>query len=101
MTAVKPGAPLPFRGVQNPLAPRRALPEKSRQIKAWVRETYGLDEDVVVSITEIACRDDGCADIETVVGIMRPGQPIETVRLHKPLAEVERSDIAPPGAATA
>lgn len=80
-------------GFRNPLAPRRALPEKSRQIKAWVRETYELDDDVVVSITEIACRDDGCADIETVIGIMRPGEKIETVRLHKPLADVVEVDI--------
>ena len=80
-------------GFRNQLAPRRALPEKSRQIKAWVRETYELDDDVVVSITEIACRDDGCADIETVIGIMRPGEKIETLRLHKALADVVEVDI--------
>ncbi len=77
----------------NPLAPRRALPEKSRQIRAWVRELFGLDEAVVVSITELACRDDSCPDIETVVGIMRPGEKIETIRVHKAIAEVMREDL--------
>ena len=78
----------------NPFAPRRALPEKSRQIKIWVRKLCKLNDEVVVSITELACRDDGCPDIETVIGIMRPGKKIETVRIHKPIAEVTREDIA-------
>jgi hypothetical protein len=78
----------------NPFAPRRALPEKTRQIKAWVRELRKLDDDVVVSITELACRDEGCPDIETVIGIMRPGEKIETIRLHRAIVEVVREDVA-------
>ena len=78
----------------NPLAPRRALPEKTRQIKAWVREVCNLDDAVVVSITELACRDEDCPDIETVIGIMRPGGKIETIRIHRSIAEVTREDIA-------
>lgn len=78
----------------NPFAPRRALPEKSRQIKVWVRELCRLDDDVVVSITELSCRDDGCPDIETVIGIMRPGEKIETVRIHRPISELTREDAA-------
>ncbi|WP_247642871.1 nitrate reductase [Roseibium sp. TrichSKD4] len=77
----------------NPLAPRRALPEKTRQIKEWTRALRGLDDQVVVAVSEIACRDEGCPDVETVIGIMRPGEKIETIRVHKPIAEVEQSDI--------
>ncbi len=80
----------------NPLAPRRARPEKARRIKSWVRELYELAEDVVVSVTELACRDQGCPGIETVIGIMRPGQKIETVRVHKPIAEISEIDLRPP-----
>jgi len=82
-------------GLWNPLAPRRGLPEKTRQIKAWVREFHALSEDVVVSVTELACRDAGCPDVETVVGIMRPGQKIQTIRIHKALVEVTREDFTP------
>lgn len=78
----------------NPFAPRRALPERTRQIRAWVRDVCSLDDAVVVSITELACRDDDCPDIETVIGIMRPGEKIETIRIHKPIAEVTREDVA-------
>lgn len=77
----------------NPFAPRRALPEKTRQIKAWLREFYGLDDTVVVSITELACRDEDCPNIEAVIGIMRPGEKIETVRFHRPIIEVTREDV--------
>lgn len=80
----------------NPFAPRRALPEKSRQIKVWVREIWKLDDDVVISITELACRDDGCPDIETVIGIMRPGQPIQTIRFHKPISQIIEDDLRAP-----
>lgn len=80
----------------NPFAPRRALPEKTRQIKAWVREVCNLDDAVVVSITELACRDEDCPDIETVIGIMRPGEKIETIRIHKEIAEISRDDIFKP-----
>jgi hypothetical protein len=80
--------------VSNPFAPRRAVPEKTRQIKVWVRELHGLDDTVVVSITELACRDKDCPDIETVIGIMRPGEKIETIRIHKAISEVDRCDLA-------
>lgn len=80
----------------NPLARRRALPEKTRDIKAWVRDLRSLDERDVVSITELACREDGCPDIETVVGIMRPGAPIETIRVHKAIADIGPEDFMLP-----
>lgn len=78
----------------NPFAPRRAIPEKTRQIKVWVREVCILDDAVVVSIAELACRDEDCPDIETVIGIMRPGEKIETIRVQRTIAEVTREDIA-------
>ncbi|PAQ09659.1 nitrate reductase [Mesorhizobium temperatum] len=78
----------------NPLAPRGfALPEKTSQIKVWIRESRGLDDDVVVSVTELVCRKDGCPDIETVIGIMRPGEKIETIRLRKAIADVTSHDL--------
>jgi len=77
----------------NPLAPRRALPEKTRQIKEWVRAERGLGDDVVIAVSELACRDEGCPDVETVIGIIRPGEKIETIRVHKQLVDVDRDDV--------
>ena len=78
----------------NPLAPRsRAVPERLQKIKAWTRSVHDLSDGVTISVAEIACRDEGCPDIETVIGIMRPGERIEMVRIHKPLAEVSIDDL--------
>lgn len=80
--------------LENPFAPRRALPERTRQIKDWVRELCNLGEETIVSITELTCRDEQCPGIETVIGIMRPGEKIEALRIHSPLAEVTKEDLA-------
>lgn len=78
----------------NPLAPRgRPLSEKTRQIKTWVRDAYALGESVVLSVTELSCREDGCPDTETLIGIMRPGEKIETIRVHKAIVDVTRHDV--------
>ncbi|TIL40325.1 MAG: nitrate reductase [Mesorhizobium sp.] len=78
----------------NPLAPRGfTVPEKTSQIKVWVRKACGLDDDIVVFVTELVCRKDGCPDIETVIGIMRPGEKIETIRLRKAIADVTSHDL--------
>lgn len=84
----------------NPFAPRAALPQATRQIKEWVREIHALDDEVVVSTAELACRDDGCPDIETVIGIMRPGEKVRTIRIHKPIVDITREDVAAEAAAS-
>ena len=79
----------------NPLAPRsNRLQVKSAEIKAWVRQLTALPENTPVSVAELACRDEGCPDIETVIGIMEADKPIRTVRLHLAIAEVTRDAIA-------
>lgn len=79
----------------NPLAPRtNRLQAKSAEIKAWVRQVLDLPENTPVSVVELACRDEGCPDIETVIGIMEPGKPIRTVRVHLPMAEIGSEEIA-------
>ncbi|MEQ8481120.1 MAG: nitrate reductase [Hoeflea sp.] len=78
----------------NPLAPKtNRLQAKSTQIKGWVRQLLDLPEDTPVSVVELACRDEGCADIETVIGIMEAGKPIRTIRIHGAMAEVTRKAI--------
>lgn len=73
----------------NPLKPRsRGIPQKIAQIKGWVRTAFALDEDVAISLSELSCRDEGCPDVETVIGLLRQGHPIEVHRLHMPLTEV-------------
>ena len=79
----------------NPLAPRtNRLQVKSTEIRAWVRHLLDLPDGTPVSVVELACRDEGCPDIETVIGIMEANKPIRTIRVHVALAEVTPNAIA-------
>jgi hypothetical protein len=47
--------------------------ELQAAIKRWTRETLGLREDAVVTVTELACQDAGCPLVETVVAVFEEG----------------------------
>ncbi len=80
--------------VLNPLAPRReGIHGRMAEIKSWVRWTMGLPEEATVSVTELACQDEGCPDVETVIGVLESGRPIRTFRVHKPISETVREDV--------
>lgn len=76
-------------GFVNPLAPRsNRLQAKSAEIKAWARQLMDLPEETPVTVAELACRDDDCPDIETVIGILEVGKPIRTIRVHAAMTDV-------------
>jgi hypothetical protein len=67
------------------------------------RAILGVDDDVVVSVSEHACGDPACCGTQTVILVMRPHRPTEAVRIDKPIDSVTRADLAaalvPPAAA--
>ncbi len=71
--------------------PERA--EKTRAIKAWVREELALDDDATVLVTELACTEPGCPPVETIIALMAVGQERRQAKVHKPIAALERQDI--------
>ena len=63
------------------------------RVKSWVSEVFDLSEDISVMITQLQCTEEGCPPIETVIAIMEmPGKPRQ-YKIHKPLAEVDQTDI--------
>lgn len=81
-------------GFVNPLAPKfTRLKAKSAEIKGWVREILVLPDETPITVSELACRDEGCPDIETVVGILEPGKPITTIRVHCAMSEVTKEHL--------
>lgn len=56
---------------------RRDAPdrESADRVKGWVRNALGLGEDDAVTVSEIACTDPACPGIETVILVMKPGEP--------------------------
>lgn len=82
-------------GFVNPLARKKPSDTShTARIKGWLRMQLRLAEDVVVSVNELACRDAGCPDVETVIGILRPGRPVQMLRVERPIAYVTEDHIA-------
>lgn len=69
------------------------LERASKQVKAWIRETLALPDEAVVSVSEINCRDAACPGVETVVLVMVAGASTRVIRVPRPLAEVQLSDV--------
>ena len=74
-------------------SPRRPNRERIRQIKEALRATLNLPDDTTVTVTELACLEEGCAPIETVVALLRPDAPPLQYKLHKPSDAVDAEDL--------
>jgi len=64
-----------------------------RRIKRALRGALGLPDDAVITVAELACREEGCAPLETVVGLLRPGAPHRQHKLHKATAAIDLDDL--------
>lgn len=58
------------RFIPEPGSPEPTLnPEQAAAIKRWARLALGLADEVMVTISEMPCRDAGCPLVETVVTV--------------------------------
>ncbi|MFP5370243.1 MAG: nitrate reductase [Actinomycetes bacterium] len=67
-------------------------PDVVTRLRGWVRAAAGLAPDDVVTVTQLVCRDSGCAPVETVLAVLHPGAPLRRV-LPMRAAEVSEADI--------
>ena len=74
-------------------SPRYSNLERSRRIKKALREALNLSDDMAVTVTELACLEEGCAPVETVIGLLRPDAPQLQCKLHKPMDDVDAKDL--------
>ncbi|HUN98688.1 MAG TPA: hypothetical protein VMU69_20955 [Bradyrhizobium sp.] len=83
-------------GFVNPLARKRAprYPEAIDRLKTATREQLHLSDDTVVSVTELACREPDCPDVETIIAVLIAGEKPRTVRFHKRIIEIDLSEFA-------
>lgn len=63
-------------------------------LKRSLADALSLGEADAITVNEIACPDPGCPDSETVVLVMRDGQPTRALRIRKPMEAVTDADIA-------
>ena len=74
-------------------SPRRPNLERARRIKKALREALRLSDDMTVTVTELACLEEGCAPVETAIGVLRPDAPQLQYKVHKPMDAVHAEDL--------
>ena len=74
-------------------SPRRSNLEQVRHIKEALRAALHLSDDATVTVTELACLEEGCAPVETVFGLLRPDAPQLQHKVHKPMDAVDAEDL--------
>lgn len=70
-------------------APRAEIDRVSNAVEAMLPAAY---DDVTVMVTQIECREPGCAPIETVVSLLVVGAP-RKAKVFKPVSEVTEDDL--------
>ena len=61
----------------------------TQRVKELVRTTWGLDNNVVIMVSELKCHEDGCPDVETVIALMPEGQNPRKIKIERPIAVVD------------
>ena len=74
-------------------ATKRPSLETIRRIKRELREALDLPDEATVTLTELACLEDGCAPVETVFGLLHPDAPLLQHKVHKPAGAVDADDL--------
>ena len=72
-------------------AERSAL---SARLKHELIAALGLLQSDALAINEIACADPGCPDMETIVLVMRAGEPTRALRIRRPMETIGSDEIA-------
>jgi hypothetical protein len=67
--------------------------ERSNEIKAQVAALLGLGGEATVMVTELACMEEGCPPVETIIAVFRPAMDRLQFRLHRPISEITAHDI--------
>ena len=67
--------------------------DQIRMIKASLRQALKLSEGDTITVTELACLEEDCAPLETVIGLLRDGHPQIQHKIHKPTNSLDINDL--------
>ena len=67
--------------------------DSARRLKEWTRELWGLSEDTALVVLELACREPGCAPVETVVATLGDTGQRRSVKVPGAASGVTREDL--------
>ena len=58
-----------------------------------LNQALALPEDSIITVTQLACIEEGCAPLETVIGLLRPGMPPLQHKVHKSTDALDAGDL--------
>ena len=64
-----------------------------RRIKRTLSEVLDLPEDTVITVTQLACFEEACAPLETVIGLLSPGAQQKQYKVHKATESITPEDL--------
>ena len=67
--------------------------EAVRRIKRSLHDALGLPEDALITVAQLACLEEGCAPVETVIGLLRSGEAQRQHKVHKPTDRIDTADL--------
>ncbi|MCJ2107755.1 hypothetical protein MKK70_20725 [Methylobacterium sp. E-041] len=67
--------------------------QRAKLLKVACSDALGLGAEDAITVNEIACADPGCPDIETVVLVMRAGEPTRAIRIRAPMDAVGEAEL--------
>ena len=65
-----------------------------RRIKRALHEVLELPEEAIITVVQLACLEDDCAPLETVVGLLRKGEAQLQYKVHKPTNALGAGELA-------
>ena len=67
--------------------------ETVRRIKRALHEALQLSDEATVTVAQLACLEEDCAPLETVIGLLRPGVPQLQYKVHKETNALDAEDL--------
>lgn len=64
----------------------------TKLVKAWIREKMNLNEEVMITVSELQCAEPNCPDMETVIVIF-DSENTRQFKIRKPLNYIRKWDI--------
>lgn len=63
--------------------------DHTKRVKELVRTAWNVNDDIVIMVSELRCHEDGCPDLETVIALMAEDADPKTIKINKPIAELD------------
>lgn len=71
----------------------RKMSNEAGKVKDWARRILDLDDEAIVMISELQCREENCPPIETVIAVMDAGREKRMFKIHKAIDELTEKEV--------